>query len=306
MSKKIIFIFLAGVMLLGVLVLLLSNIYQPKTTSNKIQVAASFYPLSFFAQQIGGDKADVVNITPAGAEPHDYEPTAQDIAKIETAKMLVLNGDGLEVWGDAIQQNLNQKNTFLVVAGEALADQQLTEDGKTIQDPHIWLSPHLAKIMVDRIALGFIAVDPANKDYYQANENVLMGKLNNLDGAYTQGLENCKQKNIITSHAAFGYMARDYGLVQVSIAGLSPDEEPSPQQLARVVKFARANNVTYIFFESLVSPKLSETIATEVGAKTLVLNPIEGLTNDEISEGQSYFTNMEANLTNLKIALQCQ
>ena len=306
-QTKIIICFLAGILFIGLLTLILNNIYKtPKETSNKIQVSASFYPLYFFSQQIGGNKADVINITPAGAEPHDYEPTAQDIAKIESSKLLVLNGGGLEAWGDNIKQNLSSKNTITSTVGEGITNQQVIEEGENITDPHIWQSPPLAKEIVDKITNGFIQIDPANKDYYQNNANVLKAKLDNLDAQYKQGLANCAQKNIITSHAAFGYLATAYGLNQIPISGLSPDAEPSPQQLAGIVKFAKANNVKYIFFESLVSPKLSNTIATEVGAKTLVLNPIEGLTNEEISQGKSYFTEMQQNLANLKVALECK
>ena len=126
-----------------------------------------------------------------------------------------------------------------------------------------------------------------------------------MDTEYKQGLSSCEGKNIITSHAAFGYLAAAYGLNQVPIAGLSPDAEPSPRQLADIAKFAKDNQVKYIFFESLVSPKLSQTIATEVGAQTLVLNPIEGLSEEEMSHGKTYFSVMQDNLTNLRTALQC-
>ena len=306
MDKKIIFYFILGLLFVGVLTLIVNNIYTPTTQSSKLQVAASFYPLYYFSQQIAGDKANVLNITPAGAEPHDYEPTAQDIAQIENSKMLVLNGGGLEAWGNDIKQNLNPKNTVIVTAGEGLTNQKVMENGKNIVDPHIWQSPPLAKQMVDRILAGFIQIDPANSSYYQANADALKVQLDNLDKDYKQGLANCVEKNIITSHSAFGYLAAAYGLNQVSIAGLSPDAEPSSQQLADIVKFTKANNVKYIFFESLISPKLSDTIATEIGAKTLVLNPIEGLTNDEIAQGKNYFTEMQNNLVNLKIALQCK
>jgi len=305
-QTKIIICFLAGLIFVGLLTIILNNIYKtPEVKSDKIHVSASFYPLYFFSQQIGGDKADVVNITPAGAEPHDYEPTAQDIAKIENSKLLVLNGGGLETWGDDIKQNLESKNTVIVTTGEGLTNQQVVEEEENMTDPHIWLSPQLSKEIVDRITNGFVQIDPANKSYYQLHADTLKAKLDNLDKEYKQGMASCTQKNIITSHAAFGYLATAYGLNQVPITGLSSDAEPSPQQLADVVRFAKTNNVKYIFFESLVSPKLSNTIATEVGAKTLVLNPIEGLTNEEISQGKSYFTEMQQNLVNLKIALEC-
>jgi len=290
----------------GLLTLIFNNCQKPAVQSNKLQAAASFYPLYYFSQQIGGEKAKVINITPAGAEPHDYEPTARDLAQIENSKLLVLNGGGLEAWGYNITRNLNSKNTAIATVGEGLANRQITEEGKNISDPHIWLSPPVAREIVDKITQGFMQIDPLNKEYYQSNAGALKAKLADLDKAYRQGLSNCQEKNIITSHAAFGYLAAAYGLNQVPIAGLSPDAEPSSRQLVDMVKYAKANKVKYIFFESLVSPKLSETIAKEVGAKTLVLNPIEGLSEEEIARGKNYFTEMQNNLANLRIALQCK
>lgn len=301
-NKKI----LIGIFLVCFIALIFAfgNSYKPATKSNKIQVSASFYPLYFFSKEIGGIGADVKNVTPSGAEPHEYEPTAKDIAQIQESQMLVLNSEGFEPWGENIQKNISE-NIIIVIAGEGLANRQMSQEGENIKDPHIWLNPILAKNMADKIAEGFIKIDSANKDYYQSNTDKLKLGLDDLDKKYKQGLGNCKQKNIITSHAAFSYLAAAYGLNQVAIAGLSPESEPSSKQLSKIVKFAEENNVKHIFFESLASPKLSETIAREIGAKTLVLNPIEGLNADELKEGKNYFTEMENNLKNLKIALEC-
>lgn len=279
---------------------------QISNQSGKLEVVTSFYPLYFFTSQIGGDKVQVTNITPAGVEPHDYEPKAQDMAKIENSSLVILNGGGLEAWSKNIESTVNSKQTKILTVGDGLINQQVTENGLTIIDPHIWLSPQLAQVIVNKIEIALEEADPINKDYYLFNANNLMEKLNNLDITYKQGLSNCIEKNIITSHAAFGYLAKDYGFNQISIAGLSPDSEPSTKQLVDIVKFAKLNDVKYIFFESLVNPKLSETIANEIGAQTLVLNPIEGLTNQELALGKDYFTEMQSNLLNLETALQCK
>jgi len=164
----------------------------------------------------------------------------------------------------------------------------------------------LAKEMADKIAAAIISADSANADYYASNVRKLSDKLLNLDREYSQGLSSCARKDIVTSHDAFGYMASAYGLNQVSVAGLSPDAEPSPKEIASVAKFAKDNGIKYIFFESLISPKLAETIATEIGAETMVLNPLEGLSEDEIEQGKDYVTEMRANLANLEKALQCK
>ncbi len=304
MNTKYLIGLVIAVLVVGLIVFIAFPKASPRATQ-KLQVVASFYPLYFFAAQVGGDKAEVVNSTPAGAEPHDYEPTAQDIARIETSDLLILNGGKLESWGDKLQTNLDPKRTLVITAGQGLATAHVVEDGQTIIDPHVWLSPPLALQMVDKITEGFVRVDPADADYYTANANALKSELSALDADYQTGLSHCRQKNIITSHAAFGYLASTYHLSQVPIAGLSPDTEPSPKQLTEIAQFAKNHNVTYIFFESLVSPKLAQTIANEVGAETLVLNPIEGLSKDEIVLGKTYFTEMRSNLANLKIALQC-
>ncbi len=272
--------------------------------TNKLQVSTSFYPLYFFASEIGKDKTEVKNITPSGSEPHDYDPSTQDIARTEHSNMLVLNG-GVEAWGDKIKENLKATKVKIVIAGDGLLTQTVNEDGKSQIDPHIWLNPQLAKKEAHAITQGYIDIDPKNKTYYQDNEKSLDDRLDQLDEKFRKGLQNCQLKDIITSHAAFGYLASRYGLKQIPIAGLSPDAEPSAQQLAEVAKFAKEHTIKYIFFESLVSPKLSETIAKEIGAKTLVLDPIERLSDNDIKQGKNYFTAMEDNLKNLQEALQC-
>ncbi|HUC95145.1 MAG TPA: zinc ABC transporter substrate-binding protein [Candidatus Saccharimonadales bacterium] len=282
------------------------NFGQTKDTSQKLQVTASFYPYYFFASQIGGNKTEVTNITPAGGEPHDYEPSSGDIVKIDSSKLLILNG-AVEPWGSKIQNDLKGTNTKVLIAGAGLFTQKvIDEDGIYSVDSHIWLSPKLAKTQVTTILNEFNHIDPTYKNYFTANANKLINDLNNLDKDYKTGLIGCQKKDIITSHAAFGYLATEYGLTQIPIAGLSPDAEPSLKQLADISNFAKTNNIKYIFFESLVSPKLAQTIATEVGAQTLVLDPLEGLTPDALSHGANYLTVMEQNLHNLRVALECK
>ncbi|MBU1000386.1 zinc ABC transporter substrate-binding protein [Patescibacteria group bacterium] len=301
--------FIAGILLIAVLSFFLSTgIFKQSTTSQpgikKLQVTVSFYPLYFFSSQIGGDKAEVRNITPAGSEPHDHEPTTQDIARIENSNMLVLNG-AVETWGDKIKDNLKGKNVKIVIAGENLFIKELVKNGEKIQDPHVWLDPQLAKKQVQKITEGYVEIDPANTIYYQDNQKKLNQKLDDLDNQIKLGLKLCKQKDIITSHAAFAYLTARYGLNQVAISGLSPNAEPSAQRLVEIANFVKQNNIKYIFFEKLVSPKLSETIANEVGAETLLLDPIEGLSNEDMKRGKDYFTVMQENLKNLQTALEC-
>ncbi len=305
-----------GVILFAVLIViaLLNFGQKEQKQSEKIKVVTSFYPLYFFTSQIAGDRVEIVNLTPAGAEPHEYEPTARDISMIESSNLLVLNGGGLESWSEDIKSNLNNTKTKIVIAGDGLTTKTMEEEEEHEEeeyhhegiDPHIWLSPILAGQMVDKIESGLALVDPNNSSYYKSNAKLIKNKLAVLDEEFKKGLVSCGSKNIITSHAAFAYLASTYELNQVSIAGLSSEEEPSPRQMAEIAKFAKNNNVKYIFFESLISPKLSETIAREIGAQTLLLNPIEGLTENEVKSGKDYFSEMRNNLLNLKIALECK
>jgi zinc transport system substrate-binding protein len=159
--------------------------------------------------------------------------------------------------------------------------------------------------MVDRIARGFAQVDPGHAASYASNADSLKSALTDLDRAFRTGLARCATRDMITSHAAFGYLAATYQLHQVPISGVSPDAEPSPKQLMAITSFARAQHATVIFFESLVSPKLSQTVAAEVGARTLVLDPLEAMTKDDLAAGSTYLSVMRQNLNNLEVALRC-
>jgi zinc transport system substrate-binding protein len=280
----------------------LTGCIEQPNSSGKINVVTSFYPLYEFSKRIGGEKADVSILVPAGAEPHDWEPGPQDIIKIESAQIFVYNGAGLEPYIDKIITNTESQKLIVVDSSEGI---ELIKEGGT-PDPHIWLDPVLAKHQVDAIEKAFIKSDPKDSDYYTANAQALKQDLDALDANISQELAPSRKKVFITAHAAFGYFAKRYGLTQIAISGLSPDIEPSPAKIAEIVKIAQENKVKYIFFETLLSPKLSETIAKEAGAQTLVLNPIEGLSEDQIRQGENYFTITRENVKNLKLALEAE
>lgn len=284
------------------LVIISYTSHKKQSNSKQTTVTTSFYPLFYFAQYIGGPYIHVTNITPAGAEPHDYEPTASDVIHIEQSQLLILSGNGLEAWGDRIEQNVPTK---VVRVGDGLAMQNMSTDGKTVMDPHIWLSPKIAETMVQKISEALIAVDQTHTDEYRHNTETLLANLQKLDATFQTQLASCKTRSFVTSHAAFGYLADTYNLQQISITGLSPELEPSQKDIASIADFVKKNNIHYIFFENLVSPKLSETLAQETGATTLVLDPLEGLTQQDMDAGKNYFSVMQQNLANLKIALQC-
>lgn len=281
---------------LGGMFFLIPRIRSDFSVRNDLQVSASFYPLYYFASEIVGDEATVYNITPAGSEPHDYDLTSGDRVKIESSKLLILNGGKLEPWGEDIDRLLSNSQTKVIKVGQA----------DPAKDPHVWLDPRTAGEQVSKIEAALSEIDPGNSENYESRAGDLKTRLEQLDQKYREGLANCEKKEIVTSHTSFAYLAERYGLRQIAITGISPDEEPSPGAMAQIVNFVRENKVDYIFFESLVSPNLAETIATEAGVDTLVLNPVEGLNDDETKKGENYFTIMEKNLNNLRTALKCQ
>jgi zinc transport system substrate-binding protein len=305
--RNILLSVLGLVVVMGGFVLLSNVKVQKKDT--RLQVVASFYPMAEFARAVGGKNANVVTLVKPGLEPHDYEPTPQDLAKVYGSDLFVYNGAGLETaWVNKIQPQLEQSNTFTVDASykiKLLSRDPSDTENKSATDPHVWMDPELAIKEVSAITLGYIAVDGKNANTYQRNADAYIKKLNELNTTFKSGLAHCQSHDIVTSHQAFSYLAKEYGLTATGIAGLSPDNEPSPQKLAEIADFAKANNVKYIFFESLVSPKLSQTIASEVGAQTIEFNPLEGLTNAEVKAGKNYLSVQQDNLQALRTALSC-
>ncbi|VUX33187.1 metal ABC transporter substrate-binding protein [Blautia luti] len=296
---------------------------EDTSSEKKLNVMVSFYPMYDFATKVGGDKVEVTNMVPAGTEPHDWEPAATDVKNLEEADVFIYNGAGMEHWTEDVLGALDNKELKVVEASRGLTllegkeeDEEETEDSSSdsdasdestdseiTYDPHVWLNPLNAKAEMENIKNAFVEADPDNKDYYEQNYETYAEKFDQLDKEYKDGLADTKSKDLITSHEAFGYLCQAYGLNQVGIEGLSPDSEPDASRMNEIIKFAKENNVKTIFFEELVSPKVSETIADEIGAKTAVLNPLEGLTDDEISAGEDYFSVMESNLKTIEDAL---
>ncbi len=286
-------------------------------SADKISVVASFYPLYEFSKQIGGDLINVTNITPPGVEPHDFEPSSQQIAQIQNAKVFIFNGGGIDPWAEKIALELKNKGlqvlnmTDLLKADliSATSDNQNAGDGSEVSegfDPHIWLDPVLAQKEIQQIKQVLIQIDSKNEVFYQNNTQIFAKKLIDLDANFKDSLANCNQKTVLASHNAFSYMAKRYDFEVISVSGLSPDQEPSLQNLAKAIELVKAKQIKYITFETLVSPKISETIASETGAATIVLNPIEGLTRAEMDGGIDYISLMQTNLNNLNTVLECK
>ncbi|MBF0457356.1 MAG: zinc ABC transporter substrate-binding protein [Nitrospirae bacterium] len=271
-----------------------------------IKVAASFYPLAHFAKQVGGSLADVATIVPAGVEPHEFDPAPKDIRHIYASRVFIFNGAGFDLWAEKIAPDLEKNGIITVNATTGIALQSIASSISGQRDPHAWVDPLLAVKEVEVIRDAFIKADPENEQNYRTNAEAYISKLGALDETFRDGLKSCMTRKIVVTHGAFAYLARRYNLEALVLSGLSPSDEPSPRRLGQLVKAARAEGIKYIFFESLVSPKIARTVAREIGAATLVLNPLEGLTPTDIEAGRDYISIMEDNLKNLRIALSCQ
>ncbi len=314
---------------------------EKQTETGKLQVVTSIYPLYFFASEIGGDHAEVLNLIPPGIEPHDWTPKSKDMQTATDASLLLYHGAELESWMDSFLKGISKDSKVVVKemsqgihlitadgeedshhhdAGNEHEEHEHDKDGEAAQkadadehdhgdhhhaiDPHTWVSPKAALILAKNVRDSLAEADPEHTESYEANYTVLKGKLELLDQQYEETLGKTSQKNIVVSHQAFGYLARDYGLKQVSIMGLNPDAEPLAQDILRIAKFVKEQNVRYIFFEELVSDQLAQTLASEAKVETMVLNPLEGLTKEQQKSGESYLTLMERNLQNLWQALK--
>lgn len=262
----------------------------------QLKVLASFYPLYEFTKIIGGEKIDVSAIVPSGIEPHDWEPTIQDLQKMQNADMIVINGVGLEPW---ITKLFSVNPDILVVDASngipLLEKDKHMFNNKSQNDPHIWLDPVLAKKQIQNIVDGLIIIDPQNSDYYQENANAYKTKLNLLDNKIRNELSICVKKDFLAFHDAFSYFANEYGLNQNTIIGVNPSEEPTAVTLQQIVQKAQNLDLHIIFTEEAVNPRISEVIADEIGAKVLTLSPIE-----IYEKNSDYIKRMEQNLSNLK------
>ena len=257
-------------------------------SSTRETVVASFYPLAFAAEQVGGEAVSVENLTPPGAEPHDLEVSPSDVSKIKSADLVLLLGHGFQ---PQLEDAAGSGPEVVALLDTPALD--LHPDG----DPHVWLDPIRYMNIVDRI--GVVLRRPAAASR-------LLARLRKLDRGYRSGLADCARRDIVTSHEAFAYLAERYGLHQIAVTGLNPEAEPTPQALQETVDVVRASHATTVYFERLVSPRLAETVARETGTKTAVLDPIEGLTDTERKQGADYFTLMRANLLALRTGLGCR
>ncbi|WP_331666962.1 metal ABC transporter substrate-binding protein [Clostridioides mangenotii] len=316
--KKNCFLTMITIVLFSLLTGCNKEIEQLDSKGKELNVLTSIYPMYDFAQKIAGNKATIINMVPSGVEPHDWEPTAKDITNLEKADLFIYNGSGMEHWVEDILKSTQNEDLVKLEASKNIKltkghshdkeDENHSSDNEynenSISDPHVWMDPKNAKQEMKDIKDTFVQADPTNKEFYENNYAKYAKELDKLDKEYKEVLTPLSNKDIVVSHEAFGYLCEAYGLNQVGIEGMSPDSEPDPARISEIIKFVKENKVKVIFFEELVSPKVAKTIADATGAKTDVLNPIEGLSAKETSSDEDYFSVMRKNLESLKLALQ--
>ncbi|HEX7806515.1 MAG TPA: metal ABC transporter substrate-binding protein [Cellulomonas sp.] len=260
-------------------------------------VLASFYPLQMVAQQVGGDRVDVSSLTPPGAEPHDLELSPAQVVRVGNADLVVYLSDFQPAVDDAVAA---APPAHVVDAAKLTTLMPLAGASGT-RDPHFWLDPSRMPAVARAVADQLSTIDPAGAATYAANATALSARFDALDAEYASGLATCADRAFVTSHAAFGYLAAHYHLEQVAISGLDPEADPSPDRLAQISRLVKDRGIRTIFFETLVSPKVAETLAADLGVQARVLDPLEGVSDPS----QDYFSIAEANLSALKMALSC-
>lgn len=306
---------IAVLLLLIMMVLNGCRANAPAADNDKITVYTSFYTMYDFTLKIAWDRVNLINMVPSGMEPHDWEPSPRDVAGLSGADLFIYNGAGMEGWVEKVLSSVNNPDLIVVETSKNIrlekaehGEETDEEDGHSHDDleydPHVWLDPMNAKMQMEAIRDGLVQADPQNSSFYQERFRECADKLDDLDKAFRQVSETFTRKEIVVAHAAFGYLCHAYGLEQVAIEGLSSESEPTSARMAEIIDFVKEHDVKVIFFEELSNPKVAEAIARETGARTALLNPLEGLTEESMKAGKDYFSVMEDNLEALRKALQ--
>lgn len=274
---------------------------------NKKVIYTSFYPLQSITKEIVGNKMEVRKLIPNGQEVHHWEPTAQDMKNLSEGSVILVNGLGLESWMDKFKASIKDlnivevsKDVNLLKAEEEHEENENHESEEKHHhgeyDPHIWLSLRNMKVIAKNICDKVVEMDKDNETYYRENLAKVQNRLDDLDKKYSEQLQNAKIKSIITSHEAFAYLLKDYGLKQIPIENLTSDSEPNLAKMKEVIELAKNEGIKYVFYEELSENKVEETIAKEIGGEVKMLYTIEGQTEEQAKENKDYFELMEENL----------
>ena len=295
-----------------------------------IKVVTTFYPMYDFTKNVAQDLAEVSLLLPAGTEVHDFEPSAKDVAEIQEADVFIYNSEEMETWVPSVLDTIDSTEVLVIDASEGISfieneaveehndsdhdhaehthdheeEGQEEEEHSHAIDPHIWLDPVLAQEEVNTIKEGLIEADPENEESYEVNADTYNQKLEALDQEYRDAFQEAENRTFVTQHAAFAYLAQRYDLNQISIAGLSSEEEPSPAKLAELSQLVDQEGMEYIYFEDNSSSKIAETLASEVGIELALLSPLEGVSQSDQDAGVDYIEVMKNNLESLKKSIR--
>ncbi|MGX7195853.1 metal ABC transporter solute-binding protein, Zn/Mn family [Enterococcus olivae] len=283
-----------------------------------LEVVATFYPMYEFTKAVIGDEGEVSLLIPAGTEMHDYEPSAKDVAQIAESDAFVYNSQELESWVERLGDNVDPEQTLFIEAASEISlmeagsqeaddhdhDHDHEEEHHHSHDPHVWVDPVMAMTEVETIRDQLSEKYPEKKAIFEANSDAYLAELAALDQEFRSAFQEADNKTFVTQHAAFAYLAKQYGLIQESIAGISSEEEPTPSRLAELKHFVEEHQVEVIYFEENASSKVAETLAKETGVILEVLNPLESLTDEQIEAGETYVSVMRENLQALQLSIQ--
>lgn len=312
MHKKIFFGIIIVVLFAFIFIVTSKGVKRMDTTGlHRLTIITTLFPLYDMAKSIGADRAEVSLLLPPGVEAHSFEPKPSDIVKINNADIFVYTGKFMEPWAEDIIKSITNKDLIVIDAskGTKMIPGVFRDPDKPAGslDPHIWLDFDNAEIMVKNIVQAFEAKDTAHKSFYKQRADDYGIRLGELDSAFKTTLAVCKDKEIIYGgHYAFGYLAHRYGLKYLAAQGVSPDAEPTAHDLVKLVEQIRKDNIKYIFYEELTSPKIAETIAHETNAQMLLLNAAHNVTRDQFEQGITFFDILNRDLHNLKVGLGCR
>lgn len=288
----------------------------PAASTGRIKVLTSIFPLREFAAAVLGDRGDAELLLPPGAGVHTWQPRPGDILRLASSDLFISVGAGLEPWLSGVLKAVpgGRLRVLEVSRGLPLRPAEADEPEAGAHDhthgpldPHVWLDFTLDTLIVDQIAATLSDIDPAGGADFKRNAETLKGRLRELDSRYAEALKKCAGKTlVIAGHAAFGYLAKRYGLVQTALYGLSPDSQPRPQHLLKVIDFCRKEGIRTVFFETSVPPGLAQTLAGEIGGRVLVLYAGHNLTREQLVKGIGFFDIMDENLKTLREGLGCR
>lgn len=308
MYTKLIMTGIGTLCLTVAIVFLVNSRIDEPLVDRRMKVSATFYPVAFLAEQIGGNLVTVKTIVPPGIEPHDFDPSLRDITDIYQSKLFLMNGMGIDRWAERMRTELGEKGVHTLVLSESVpVSEVLLHDESGMADPHFWLDPMAYEQSAAAVLAALVKIDPSNARIYRSNFNRFQKNMQGIDTKFRMLTpKQCRLQTVVVPHNAFSYLAKRYGFEVYALSGMNPEQEVSAGNLSLAVQFMREKNIHAVLTEPLGNEDIARTIATEVPASVLTLNPIEGLLSEDLASGKNYFTEMEENWITLRKALECE